>query len=330
MIKIPFEDIISKIKEKGGLTENEINSKIEQKTKQLSGLISKEGAAHIIANELGIKIFEDFSGKLQIKNVLAGMRDVETVGKVQQIFETREFQTENRQGKVASIVVGDETGTIRFVLWGSQTDNLKEINQGDVVKVVGGYVRENQGRREVHLNDRSKLTINPEGEEIKEVKEVTVNRKEIKDLSESDSGIELLGTIVQVFDPRFFEVCPECGKRARAGEGEGFSCEKHGTVKQEYSYVFNLVLDDGTETVRTVFFRNQMERLLGMSKEKIMQYKDAPEKFEEIKNDLLGNQIKIVGRVNKNSFFDRLEFISQLVYPNPNPEEELKRLEAEK
>ncbi|MFW9876291.1 MAG: DUF2240 family protein, partial [Candidatus Thorarchaeota archaeon] len=81
MIKIPFEDIISKIKEKSNLSEEEINSKIEQKTKQLSGLISKEGAAHIIANELGIKLFEDFSGKLQIKNIVTGMRDVETVGK---------------------------------------------------------------------------------------------------------------------------------------------------------------------------------------------------------------------------------------------------------
>ena len=328
MIKIPFEDIISKIKEKSSLSEQEINSKIEQKTKQLSGLISKEGAAHIIANELGIKIFEDFSGKLQIKNILAGMRDVETVGKIQQIFETKEFQTENRQGKVASLVVGDETGTIRVVLWGNQTDNLSNLKQNDIVKVAGGYVRENQGRKEIHLNDRSKLIINPEGEEIKEVKAFSVKRKEIKDLSEEDNEIELLGTIVQVFDPRFFEICPECGKRAKTGENGNFLCEKHGEVKQSYSYVFNLVLDDGTETVKAVFFRNQMERLLGMSSEQIMQYKDAPEKFDEVKNNLLGSIIKVVGRVNKNDFFDRLEFISQTVYPKPDAGEELKRLEA--
>ena len=327
MIKIPFEDIVSKIKEKGNLTEEEINSKIQEKTKQLSGLISKEGAAHIIANELGIKLFEDFSGKLQVKNILAGMRDVETAGKVQQIFETREFQTEKRQGKVASLVIGDETGTIRIVLWGDQTDNLKSLKQNDVVKVIGGYVRENQGRKEVHLNDRSKLMINPEGVEVKEVKEISLERKKIKDLSETDNGVELLGTIVQVFDPRFFEVCPECSKRVKIGESEKFSCVQHGEVKQDYSYVFNLVLDDGTETVRTVFFRNQMERLIGMSKEQIMQYKDAPEKFDEVKNNLLGTMVKIVGRANKNELFDRVEFVSQLVYPNPNAEEELKRLE---
>lgn len=328
MIKIPFEDIISKIKEKGNLSEGEINSKIEQKTKQLSGLISKEGAAHIIANELGIKLFEDFSGKLQIKNILTGIRDVETVGKVQQIFETREFQVEDRKGKVASLVIGDETGTIRVVLWGSQTDNLMNLKQGDIVKIIGGYVKENQGRKEIQLNDRSKLMINPEGEEIKEVKEFSVKRKEIKDLSEDDGEIELLGTIVQAFEPRFFEICPECSKRAKIGENENFLCEQHGAIKPNHSYVFNLVLDDGTETVRTVFFRNQMEKLLEMSTEQIMQFKDAPEKFDEVKNNLLGSIIKVVGRVNKNTFFDRLEFISQTVYPKPNPEEELKKLES--
>ncbi len=169
--------------------------------------------------------------------------------------------------------------------------------------------------------------INPEGVEVKEVKETSLERKKIKDLSETDNGVELLGTIVQVFDPRFFEVCPECSKRVKMGESEKFSCGQHGEVKPDYSYVFNLVLDDGTETVRTVFFRNQMERLVGMSKEQIMQYKDAPEKFDEVKNNLLGTMVKIVGRANKNELFDRVEFVSQLVYPNPNAEEELKRLE---
>ena len=66
--------------------------------KQLSGLISKEGAAHIVANELGIKLFDSFTGKLQIKNIIAGLRNVETVGKVLQVYELREFTTNERQG----------------------------------------------------------------------------------------------------------------------------------------------------------------------------------------------------------------------------------------
>src|SRR3989338_5779282 len=138
MIKMPLQDIIEKIKKESGLSEEEISGKIEEKMRQLSGLISKDGAAHIIANELGIKLLEAISGKLQIKNILAGMRDVETVGKVQRIFETREFQSGERQGKVASIIIADETGSIRAVLWGNQADNLKDIKEDTTIKILSG------------------------------------------------------------------------------------------------------------------------------------------------------------------------------------------------
>ena len=58
MMNMPYEVILERIKEKSELSEAEIIQKIDKKLDQLSGLISKEGAAHILANELGIKIFE--------------------------------------------------------------------------------------------------------------------------------------------------------------------------------------------------------------------------------------------------------------------------------
>jgi replication factor A1 len=329
MLKIPLNDIISRIKTATNLSEQQINQKIEDKLKQLSGLISKEGAAHIIANELGVKLFEQAQGRLQIKNILAGMRNVETLGKIQKLYELREFQTETRSGKVASMIIGDETGSIRIVLWGAQADNLKRLKEGDIVRIESGYVRENQGIKEIHLNDRSTITINPEGEKIDNVKQFTSERKTIKDLQEGMENIELLGTIVQVFDPRFFEVCPNCGKRTKP-DGDKFACNEHGFITPDYSYVLNLFLDDGSENIRCVFFRNQAERLLQKSHDDILKYKDIPQDFEKIKTDLLGNQIKLIGRVTKNQMFDRLEFTTQLVFLNPNPEEEIKKLEAEK
>ena len=135
MIKIPYEQIVEKIKKEASLSEDEIGDKVKEKMKQLSGLISKEGAAHIIANELGIKLLDNISGKLQIKNIISGMRDVETVGKVQQIFPVKEFQSGERQGKVASVVIADESGSIRAVFWGSQADNLQNISQNDIIKI---------------------------------------------------------------------------------------------------------------------------------------------------------------------------------------------------
>ncbi|MCH8067436.1 MAG: DUF2240 family protein [Nanoarchaeota archaeon] len=328
MIKIPYEQIIERIKKEANISEDEINGKVDQKMKQLSGLISKEGAAHIVANELGIKLFDSFTGKLQIKNILVGLRNVETVGKVLQTYELREFTTNERQGKVASLVIGDETGTIRIVMWGDQADNIKNINKEMIIKIAGGYVKDNNGGIELHLNDRSQVILNPPGESVNVVKQNATQRKEISKLTENDNNVEILGTIVQIFDPRFFPIDPETGRKVTENEGTYYLNDK-AIENPDYSYVLNLIVDDGTDNMRAVFFRETMEKLLNCNKEKILGYKDNPETFEQVKSDLLGTLVKINGRVKKNLFFDRLEIVSNDVSLNPDPEEEIKRLDEE-
>ncbi len=326
MINVPLTTLIEKIKENSELSESDIKDKIKRKLEQLSGLISEEGAAHIIANELGIKLYEP-SGKLQIKNVLAGQRNVEILGKVQRKFEVQEFDTGERKGKVGSFLIADETGLIRVVLWNAMTENIEKIKEGDIVKVKSGYVRENNNKKEVHLNDKSVLELNPQGETIGKVKAEPVStRKKISELKGDERDVELLGTIVQVFDPRFFEVCPQCGKRIQQKE-DGFYCKEHDKVEPADSYVTNIFLDDGSDNIRVVFWRNQTQKLFNKTNEEIVDMKE--DSFEDIKNNLLGNIIKVVGRSTKNEVFNRVEFVPNVVFTDPNPEEELKRLKGE-
>jgi replication factor A1 len=245
----------------------------------------------------------------------------------------REFQTEKRSGKVASLVLADETGSIRIVLWGDQAEKINQMKEGDILKIINGYVRENQGRKEVHMNDRASLTLNPPGVEMTNVKEFEARpeaaRKKLNELQPGDENVEIFGTIVQVFEPKFFEVDPQSGKRTRANEEGKFFNDAGKEIQPDYSYVMNVVLDDGSETIRCAFFRNQVERLLSKTQQEVLKYKDDIALFEPIKTDLLGQQVKLVGRANKNEMFDRMEFITQLVFLNPDPQEEVKRLEKE-
>jgi hypothetical protein len=193
-------------------------------------------------------------------------------------------------------------------------------------------VRENNGKKEVHLSEMSKLIINPPGVTV-EVKPYSPasaesTRKQIADIKEDDANIEILATIVQVFDINFFEVCPQCSKRIRLRD-EGFMCQTHGKVTPEYNYVLNLYLDDGSDNIRVVFWRQQIEELLGMDKPQIMSFKDDPSKFEPIKTELLGNIIKVSGRANKNQNFDRIELVANKVDKSPDPDEEIKKLKEE-
>jgi replication factor A1 len=318
MFQMPVENIISKIVDKSGLDESSVKEKIQAKMGELSGLISEQGAAHIIANELGVKVFEAVTGKLKIKNILPGMRNVETEGRVIAAYPAKEFKTESREGKVGNFMLGDDTGTIRVTLWNIMADNLAKLKQGDIVRIKSAYVRENQGRKELHLGDKSALQINPAGVSVEEMKPA---RKKVSELKEGDQGAELLGTIVQVFNPVYYEICPKCRKRLRAESG--FECAEHGTVEPEASCVISILLDDGSGMLRVAFFGQQAESLI----KNLGSMKGEPEIFESAKSDLLGNFIKITGSVRKDNMSGGLNFIARTVDAEPDPEKELKHTE---
>jgi len=187
-------------------------------------------------------------------------------------------------------------------------------------------VRENQrGYKEVHLNDHSTVNLSPT-EDVPEVKDDKPERKMLKDLTESEEQVEVMGTVVQVFDPKFFEVCPQCSSRLKEVEGQ-WVCNEHNQTAPDYSYLVNVFLDDGTENMRLVLFRNQAERLLDKTKEQMLAYRTTPDTFEPIKTELLGEQFRLIGRAKRNTFFDRIEFIANQVY-KANPEEEIARLQS--
>ena len=325
-MQLPLNDIIERIKESTTLTEEEINEKIKKKTEQLSGLISKEGAGQIVANELGVKLF-DFEGPIKINKIVSGMRTVETIGKIIKIYDINTFTTKDgRDGKVGNVMIGDETGRIRITFWNEMTDKLSLMKEGDVLKIKDAYSRLNNNYVELSMTDKSKFFINPEGVSIDEVKERKNNRTWIKDLKGGEENIELLATIVQVFEPRFFEICPDCNRRTKPLDGK-FTCQEHGEIIPNFSYVMNAQIDDGTGNIRSVFFRNQAKILLNKEEDEILKFKDDNTLFNNYKDELLGNIVKLVGRVNKNEMFDRLEFVSQLVFNEVDPKEEMKNLD---
>lgn len=325
------QDIINKIIESGKITEDELKVKIKAKMRSLSGLISEEGAAHIIANELGVVIPSaavDVAG-LKIKDITAGMRSVNVVAKVIRKYEIRTFG-EDGSGKVGNLLMGDETGITRLTFWNDKTEFFEKITEGDVVEVQNAYSRENNDRVEVHMGNSSNCIINPEGITIvlKERSEgsTTENLKKISEITGDDNYIDVMATIVQIYDPRFFESCPECGKKMQAQEG-GFVCATHGKQEPSYNYVMNIFLDDGTDNIRAALWKDQIHQLLETTAEDMLKIKDDAEKIEDIKNDLLGRIIKARAKVRKNEAYNQIELVLYNVNPNPNPEEAMESSE---
>lgn len=295
-----YERIIEKISKISGLEKEEIERKVEAKRAKLSGLISKEGAAQVIAAELGINFDNE---KLKIEELLPGMRKVNTLGKILNVSQPRVFKTKKGdEGKVANLFIADDTSNIKVVLWDTNHISLIEngqINPGVVVEISNGTMRDN----ELHLGSFSEIKITSQN--IDNLKtEKSFREKNISDLKNSDN-VKIRGFIVQSFEPKFFYVCPNCKKKV-IQEGDFFNCSEHGKIAAEKRALLNVIVDDGTETIRTVAFQDNLADI-GLT---------DLENVEELilqRERLLGKEMLFYGTVRNNKVFNTPEFIIEKV-----------------
>jgi hypothetical protein len=195
------------------------------------------------------------------------------------------------------MVLADDTSNLRVVLWDSNHINLIEdgkISQGSSVEILNATMRDN----ELHLGSFSEFKPSTEVFEVVNTQKI-LKEKNISDFSVSDN-VNVRAFIVQNFEPRFFNVCNECKKKV-IQDGEIFSCEQHGKVVPEKRALMNIVLDDGTETIRAVLFHEKLNSLGFSSLE--------PETLSLEKQNILGKEMIFSGTVRLNKFFNNPELI---------------------
>lgn len=292
-----YEQLVERIARSSGLSVEDIGRRIEAKRAKLSGLISKEGAAQVVASELGISFDKE---KVKINEILSGMKRVNLVGKIIEMAPVRSYSKEGRQGKIGSFALADDSGNIRVVLWDTNHISLIEqgkIKKGDTVEVSNASSRNN----ELHLTGFSDIKLSNENLENVKVEKSSI-KKRIQELKIGENA-EIRAVIVQMFEPRFFSVCPACGKKVSdAGE-----CQEHGRVTGERRALLSLVLDDGSETIRAVLFSEQIGKVMG--KDEL----ENSEVFVKKREDLLGKEMFFSGQTRKNKIYDNLEiFVKDL------------------
>jgi replication factor A1 len=210
MIVLSVEELLQKIVESSGLEESEIKEKVEAKRSELNGLITMEGAAHIIAGELGINFLEGLveAPRLKLENVIPGMSSVDVIGRLTQMFEVRSFEkSDGVKGKVASGILSDDTSAVRIVFWDKNAESVEDgaIKEGDVIKLRDGYTKENRnGEAEIHVGNRALLIVNPEDVDASEFPKKTGSQKKLSELAAGMQGIDVVVKVLRSYEPREF------------------------------------------------------------------------------------------------------------------------------
>ena len=292
-----INELKEKISKEGKIPLEELNQKIEEKVIELSGLVSEEGAAYIVAKELGLDLLEKRDLSLKIKNILPGLKAIDVIGKVVSVSEVREFSKNERKGKVQNLMIGDETGSIRLVFWNDMVKLIEKAKEGDVVKISRGFTKANSfGMPEIHMGNTSSIEkVDQEitlGDISKPFSEgfsgssMRGQRKSLDKLRENDI-IETRAVIVSTSENEYL-TCPKCEGRIDDSSGE-YVCEKDGKVEPKRNLIVKGFLDDGTSAKRFVSFRDIALKIR--------------------KDKLIGKEKVFTGRVKKNDFFGDLEVI---------------------
>ena len=175
-----IDDLYQKLLE-SGFSEEELERQVQSKEKEFGGFMSKQGILFIIAKENGIylqpfdineQLYKEFEEEIDyddftidISEVKEGMSSIVLLGKILQIYETREFtRKDGTPGIVGSFLLGDISQTIKVILWDDKVDITKNefFRKNKLIRIIGGYCR--MGREsnfEVHLGKKGRIVLSP-------------------------------------------------------------------------------------------------------------------------------------------------------------------------
>ncbi len=241
-----MEELIEKIlAERKDFTHEQLHKLIEEKKRNFDGLLSDQGAARLVAEELLIETEHVAVPSMMIRDLVAGLNDTTLSGKVVSIESSRDFvRQDGSTGRVVNVIFEDLTGKIRCAIWDDKADEVAK--QGDIVgksiTVRHGYTRAGlTGEPELNAGERSEITITAEAGPPT-ARPITA----IGAIQEPVLELNLLGIIHS--EPRFYEFDRNGQKGA----------------------VLRTILTDNTGSIALVAWNEKAEELKNLNKSDIL------------------------------------------------------------
>src|SRR5712692_2094432 len=130
---------------------------VDRKFREYNGLVSRETAAFIVAQEMGIKIEEEVTPELKVSQLTLGMRRVALTGKVLTAGPIEEYAKKNGTlGHVQRLMVQDESDRVEVVFWEAPDE---EVKTGQLLKITGGYVKNLEEILQLNVSDKGSIEI---------------------------------------------------------------------------------------------------------------------------------------------------------------------------
>lgn len=268
-----------------------------------------------------IEILQNHKGVVSFKGKVTSIDNFKTI--------------ESKSGEkipLLGFVVSDDTDGIRITLWREKAEEFSEklsIGQGLLLKNVMIKYSNFSQRNEISLIDESTLELKEF--EIENLKMIDLTKTNSRtnfsgnyqkiDSINASTNIELKGFIARdLSNITIYEACTKCFKKVD-------NCTCNTANETEFRMIINLIIDDGSGSIRITFIGDIAEKLIMVKTEKLVQIKETPDfdKFLEKKSsELLGKDIIIKGKAKFSDYSNSYEIMAY-EFKYLNIDEELER-----
>ncbi len=190
-------------------------------------------------------------------------------------------------------LAGDETGTIKFVIW--RKSGKPSVEEGKSYVFSNVVTDSFMGRMQININKLS---------EIQEIEE---------DIQVASSQIEIVGALVAIqSNSGLITRCPECNRVLSKN-----ICPEHGKVEGVYDLRIKGVVDNGESVFEVILNEENLKHLTGMdvesAKKMAEETLDRSSVLDYLKNLLFGRYLKISGaRLGRYLLVNQVDFITSV------------------
>ncbi|MEN6551497.1 MAG: OB-fold nucleic acid binding domain-containing protein, partial [Methanobacterium sp.] len=133
----------------------------------------------------------------KISGLETGLHDISITGRIMRISNAKAFVTKKgKEGKVQNIMLADDTGEIRVVLWTDNIKQLKNFSEGDIVKINNVEIKDGYRSEEAHLQGRSTIE-KVESEEADNLPEYAEKITKIADIK-GEMQVNVIARVVRI------------------------------------------------------------------------------------------------------------------------------------
>ena len=167
---------MEEVRKRNDITIEEFIERVRGKIREMGGLLTEEGAALLVAKELGIEAVKPVlrTARVKIEDLVEGLSKVKIVCRVIDVDPPLVFKREDRELKLAKIKVADDSGVISVTLWPPHVRLVEDLQLelGDVIGIENARSTRFRRRLELSLGEKGAIIANPQHTDLPSISDL--------------------------------------------------------------------------------------------------------------------------------------------------------------